>query len=497
MPRKRPNFLVAVADDWAWPHAGAYGCPFVKTPSFDRVCREGVRFANGFTTAPTCTASRASLLTGRHPWSLEAGAQLWGYLPAKYAVYPDLLEAAGYWIGCTNKGWGPGSLAAGGRTRNPAGPAFHEKTCTPPTPAMSRNDYPANFADFLEKKPQEAPFCFWYGAKEPHRPYEPGSGLRHGKRLEKVEVPPYLPDREEVRSDLLDYALEIERFDADLGKMMARLAQRGELEDTVIVVTGDNGMPFPRAKATIYENGCHVPLAIRWGNAPAGRTMTDFVSFIDLAPTFLELAGVPIPPEMQGRSLGSLLQQESGGRGDPARDSVITGRERHGYSRPWNAGYPMRSIVTDEYVYIRNFAPERAPSGDPERYGDCDAGPTKTYLLEHRRKHPRLFDLCFGPRPPEELYRRSADPGCLHNVATDSDCASVRRALRTRLERTLRAIGDPRMTGEGWQFECVPYLRPQKTEIPPDWPEIDPKKVQTHFAPAGAALTFTPPADSS
>ncbi len=492
---KRPNILLALADDWAWPHASAYGCKFVKTPSFDRLSREGALFVNGFTTAPTCTASRASLLTGRHPWSLEAGAQLHGYLPAKYSVYPELLEAAGYWIGRTNKGWSPGSLEASGRMRNPAGPEFNDKTCIPLTSAMSSNDYLANFADFLEKKPGDAPFCFWYGAKEPHRAYEPGSGLKHGKRLEDVDVPPYLPDCDEVRSDLLDYALEAERFDADLGKMITLLEQRGELENTIIVATGDNGMPFPRAKTTVYENGCHVPLAIRWGGAGgAGRTLTDFVSFIDLAPTFLELAGVPVPQEMQGHSLAELLKQGAEGRVTPSRNHVITGRERHGYCRPWNAGYPMRSIVTDDYLYIRNFEPERSPVGEPGIFRDCAPGPTTTFMLKNRREFPHQYALCFDHRPAEELYRRTDDSGCINNLIGDPNLKSVHQELKTRLETCLHEINDPRITGQGWQFDCVPYYGGGVDNfVDLQFPKINQKKIQTHFIPKGEAYQFTPP----
>ena len=134
--------------------------------------------------------------------------------------------------------------------------------------------------------------------------YEQGSGVRAGKRLQDVEVPPYLPDCEEVRSDLLDYALEIEWFDTHLGRMLDRLEGMGELENTIVVVTGDNGLPFPRAKANLYEQGMHVPLAICWGAEVAGgRTVTDLVSFADLAPTLLDAVGLEASSEMTGRSL--------------------------------------------------------------------------------------------------------------------------------------------------------------------------------------------------
>ena len=450
----RPNILLAIADDLSWPHLSAYGCKFVNSPHIDRVAREGVLFHNCFTTAPTCTASRGSLLTGLYPWQLEEGCQLSGLLPQKYKTYPDILEEAGYFIGLTNKGWSPGSIKASGRTRNPAGPSFDQHQCQPLTSCMSRNDYAANFRSFMEHKPEGKPFCFWYGAKEPHRDYEKGSGLKHGKRLEDVDVPAYLPDCSEVRSDMLDYALEVERFDADLGRMIELLEELGELENTIVLVTGDNGFPFPRAKANVYQNGCHVPLAIRWGNhCPPGRKVTDFVSFADFAPTIIEVCGLDdAETAFAGTSFIDVICSSKSGRVDKTRDHVITGRERHGYNRPGNLSYPMRSIVTDDYLYIHNFEPENGA-------GDVDDSPTKD-LMVSGREDPDLkpyWELMWGPRPHDELYTAADGPDCIKNVASDPNYEEQVTGLRERLFNALRAQGDPRMDGRGWVFDCYPY----------------------------------------
>ncbi len=149
----RPNILFAIADDWSWPHAGIYGDRVVKTPTFDRLAREGVMFTNAYCVTPSCTASRGSILTGQTIHRLEAGGNLWSTLPKKFETFPDLLEAAGYAIGYQGKGWGPGSLVASGRTRNPAGPEFK------------------NFEEFLQSVPEGKPFCFWFGSTDPHRSY--------------------------------------------------------------------------------------------------------------------------------------------------------------------------------------------------------------------------------------------------------------------------------------------------------------------------------------
>src|SRR6266852_2309820 len=124
--QKPPNILFALADDWAWPHAGVYGDRVVQTPTFDRVAAEGMLFSHVFCVAPSCTPSRAAILTGQASHRLEESGNLWSILRKKYACYPDLLEAAGYHVGFTRKGWGPGSLDGSGRTRNPAGPSYKD-----------------------------------------------------------------------------------------------------------------------------------------------------------------------------------------------------------------------------------------------------------------------------------------------------------------------------------------------------------------------------------
>ncbi|MFH1741695.1 MAG: sulfatase, partial [bacterium] len=370
----RPNILFAMTDDWSWPHAGAYGDPVVKTPAFDRVAREGCLFTQAFAAAPQCSPNRAAILTGRNIWQLEEAGTHYSLFPNKFAVYPDLLEDAGYCVGGTGKLWSPGNWQEGGRARNPVGPEFNNRKMeSVPTEGILLPDYAGNFKEFFEKRPKEKPFCFWYGGHEPHRKYAKGSGLESGKKPEDVQVPPFLPDNAEVRSDFLDYYLEVEWFDRHLGRMLELLEESGELENTILVVTGDNGMPFPRAKATLYEYGTHMPLAICWPKrVPGGRVIHDLTSSIDFAPTFLEAAGLTPPSDMTGRSLLDLLTSDQSGGVDGTRNEVFTGRERHSHSRPDNIGYPSRAIRTDQYLYIRNFKPDRWPIGDPEGFHDID-----------------------------------------------------------------------------------------------------------------------------
>ncbi len=161
---RRPNILVAIADDWSFGHAGAYGCRWIKTPAFDRVAAEGVLFKNGFTNNPKCSPCRASFLTGRSTWQLDEACNHYGIFPARWPVYPDLLEQAGYLVGFTGKGWGPGDFRSGGFKRNPAGPEFNRRTLRPPHRELAAVDYAGNFSDFLGGRKPGQPFCFWFGA---------------------------------------------------------------------------------------------------------------------------------------------------------------------------------------------------------------------------------------------------------------------------------------------------------------------------------------------
>jgi uncharacterized sulfatase len=407
-------------------------------------------------------------------WRLEEGGNLFGSLPVKFPVYPDLLERAGYHVGYVHKGWSPGNCQVGGRDHNPAGPKrYSRRKLTPPAAGMGKTDYAGNFEDFLNDCPKERAFCFWYGGQEPHRPYEKGSGLRTGRRLEDVPVPGFLPDTPEIRSDILDYYAEIEWFDEHLGRMIRLLERVGRLENTIIVVTSDNGMPFPRAKANLYDYGVRVPLAVRWpSRVKGGRVVHDFVSLTDLAPTFLEAADVQVPAEMTGRSIMGILLSGKSGHVDLRRDKVFTANERITWCRPDGAGYPSRAIRTHRWLYIRNYEPGRYPAGDPDFdaepegiYGDVNYGPAKTYMIEHQddSEVAPLFRLGFGKRPAEELYDVDKDPWQIRNVADDTAFADIKAQLRSELEQYRCLTKDPRAQGKNpWDYYPYYYGRSVK-----------------------------------
>ncbi len=484
---QRPNILLAISDDQSYPHASAYGDEGLKTPAFDRIAREGLLFHNAFSSSPGCSPSRASLLTGCYCWQLEHAGTHASSFSSKYACYPDLLEAAGYHVGYTGKPWGPGNWQAGGRERNPAGPPFVGARLSPPAAGISNKDYAANFRTFLAARQQGQPFCFWFGAHEPHRRFEAGSGLRLGKSLDQATVPSFLPDRPEIRSDILDYYVEIEHFDSQLGRMLAILEEQGELDNTLVIVTSDNGMAFPRAKANCFEYGFHVPLAIRWpaGVSKPGRVLHDLVSFVDLAPTLLEAAGEQVPSAMAGDSLLDLIALRRRVLIRERRTAVYAARERHSSSRYDNLAYPQRALRTADYLLIHNFRPDRWPAGAPQKqnadgslgpmhggYHDIDACPSLTFLIENHQQPQlaRFFHLAVDFRPEFELYEIRQDPGCLRNLYGSESHAEIARRLSGKLDQHLRQTGDPRALDGGDVFESYKRYSAIRTFPPPESP---------------------------
>ncbi|MHC4854775.1 MAG: sulfatase family protein [Planctomycetota bacterium] len=461
----KPNILLAISDDQSYPHASKYGCSFVNTPAFDRVANDGILMTNAYCPAPQCSPSRASLLTGRNIWQNEEAGTHGSYFPKKWGVYTELLQDDGYLVGHTGKPWQPGTLASGWGGWNPAGTAYESNTASPPASGMKSLDYQSNFGDFLsDARSQGKPFCFWYGCHEPHRGYELNSGEnKNGGDPADVDVPPYLPDNSTIRGDLLDYAFEIEHFDYHLDEMLKKLTPE-ELNNTIVVVTADNGMPFPRAKANLYNMGIHVPMAIMWPNGinGTGRTVTDFISHIDLGPTFLEAVGLTVPASMSGNSLMNIFTSSASGRVDATRDCVVTGRERHTHARANNVGYPARSIKTDDYLYIRNFKPNRWPMGDPQDpydavAADIDDSPSKTEVLASPGS--QYYNLSCAKRPEEELFVLATDPECITNVADDPAYATVKLDLWKKLKAILAAQQDPRVMGNGDIFDSYPRTK--------------------------------------
>ncbi len=492
----RPNILFAIADDWGWPHAGRLGDKVVQTPTFDRLANEGILFEQAYVSSPSCTASRNAILTGQFHWRLGAGANLHSNLDPAFKTFPLLLEDAGYHVGHWRKSYGPGPLK--GWERHPAGA-----------------NYPKGFASFLKARPKDAPFCFWLGASDPHRTYVRDSGEASGMDLDAIALFAHFPDTRTVRGDVADYYFEVQRFDRDVANALKLLDATGELENTIIVMTGDHGMPFPRCKSNNYDCGVRVPLAIRWGEniRNPGRVVSDFVSLTDLAPTFLEVARCDPVEEMTGKSLTSLFQKEGAGVLEPERRGfVLHGKERHVPGQEGNlGGYPVRALRTSKWLYVRNYEPERWPSGTPNYeqaairnawLADCDNGPSKWEIAQGRSGDAaaqEFWRLSFAKRPAEELYDCENDPHQLDNLASDPAFAATLRALSGQLTDNLRNTGDPRVTGPAVDFDAFPYhggapRYPGPQGIPEN-PKKKSAKTDSRTSPAASASQSTQPTE--
>ncbi len=429
---QRPNILFLLADDWSYPHAGIYGDKVVRTPTFDFLAQNGALFHNAFCAAPSCSPSRAAILSSRYPHQLGDAGNLWSVISDEYPNWASLLEASGYHTGKSRKGWGPGDYESGGYVYNPAG-----------------KDY-ASFEVFLEEKEADQPFYFWFGSMDPHRDYETNSGVKTGMNAGEVVLPEFLPDLECIRNDIMDYYYEVERFDRECGSIIDLLKKKNLLESTLIVMTSDNGMPFPRAKANLYDYGTRMPLAMFWkDNIKSGKRINSFMNFVDFGPTFLEAAGLKIPEEFSGESLLPLVKGERPGS---TRNKVFLERERHANVRKGNLSYPSRALRTEKYLYIKNFEPERWPAGDPDthqsvgQYGDVDNSITKFLIMDMENRPGKMdyFQLAFGKRPAEELYVLSEDPYNLNNVASATGMRTVLAEQRAELALWMEKTGDPR-----------------------------------------------------
>jgi len=461
---EKPNILFCIADDASYPHMSAYGCTWVKTPGFDRVANEGILFTNAYTPNAKCAPSRSSILTGRNSWQLEEAANHICYFPEKFKTYPEALSENGYFVGATGKGWAPGVEGSiNGVKRELAGHAWKNLKLTPPTKSIANDDYAGNFEEFINERPKDQPFCFWYGGREPHRAYEFASSItKGGRQISDIDkVPGYWPDNDTVKTDMLDYAYEIEYFDSHLLRMIDILEKNGLLENTIIVVTADNGMPFPRAKGQQYEISSHLPLAIMWGKGiKKPSVVNDYVSFIDFAPTFLEVAGLTAEKAgmqaVTGTSLTDIFSAKRNKKGSVKRDFVLIGQERHDIGRPHDQGYPIRGYVKDGFLYLKNFKTSLWPVGNPESgYPNTDGSPTKTVILDMygNPAFMEFWEMSFGKRPSDELYNINEDPECLVNLVDSATFQNTLIKMRDEMTEKLIAQEDPRILGNGDIFD--------------------------------------------
>lgn len=436
---QRPNFLFILSDDQSWEHTSFSGYPVIETPHFDQIAEDGIYFKHAYAPVPSCTASRSAILTGQYPWRLKSGAVLGGLWPAELTTYQLILQRHGYHTGYTGKGWGPGRIDVPGL--HPQGPPFYRPPAKNPVTQQTPHPYVSSFNFFLDQREEGQPFSFWLGANEPHRPFGEGDVTRFDGHEGADFIPGFLPDTPFVRSELAAYLTQIEQFDELVGAVIDTLKSRGLYENTIIVISSDNGMPFSRGKTQNYEHGVHVPLAVLWPKVTHGDNhVDDMINLYDLAPTFLEAAEVPLPPEMDGKSLVNIFYSNRSGQVEKDRNHVITATERHSFdARPKHAGYPTRAIRNQDFVYILNLFPDRWPAGDEFK----EAEPSLLLNYDTNTLIEPFFTLATAKRPREELYDLRKDPFQLTNLAADPAHQETLANLRTQLENELKRTEDP------------------------------------------------------
>ena len=406
-----PNILIFLADDVDWRDLGCYGNETIQTPVLDELATEGVLYWNAFLTTPQCSPSRISVLTGKYPHATGA-EDLHMPLLAGDPIVPGMLKKVGYVSGHMNKKhYGKHADAQFD---------WYSKTFD-------------KFPELLDKAGEQPWFC-WVGFTDAHRPYAPGViPVPHDPA--KVDVPPYLVDTPETRADLALYYDEIARMDGDIGRMLAAVKARGQLENTLVIYFGDNGMPFPRAKGTLYDSGVGTPLIISWpGKMEAGGEYSGLVSVVDFAPTLLEIAGVPKvnwPNDFQGTSMVPRMLDLS----KPGRTYAFSERNWH------DCDEHLRSVRTKKYKLIRNAYLEK----NHGTAADLGGSPSFQSLLQ-AQADATITDtqnmIFVKPRPLLELYDVVKDPWETQNLAETKRGRKVAQELDGVLQDWMDTTGD-------------------------------------------------------
>ncbi len=389
----RPNIVLIIADDIGWNDFSCYGNRALKTPYCDRIAGSGMLFLNAFLTTSSCSPSRCSIITGRYPHSTGA-AELHTPLPADQLPFPLLLKEAGYY--CVQAGkthMGPHVERAFDQMYGLDGAG--DSGCE-------------RWVEALVDRPRDRPFFAWLAALDAHRAWQT-EGLDFDVHMDQMMVPVQLADDEATRMDLRQYYLEIMRFDQYVGAVVAELSRQGVLDNTLLIVMSDNGMPFPGAKTRLYDRGIKTPLLIQWPRriVPA-QTCNALVSSIDLAPLCLEVAGISVPASFQGRSFRSLFDYPSG----LFRREVFAEHNWHDYEAH------ERMVRNSDYLYIRNFRPN-LPNGGPADSKRSDSQASLDARFRAGLLSPAQADHYLVPRPAEELYHVPTDPDHLYNLASD------------------------------------------------------------------------------
>jgi arylsulfatase A-like enzyme len=431
-----PNILVFVADD-AGMDFGAYGNDQIHTPNIDRLAANGLMFENAFLTSSQCSPSRTSMLSGLFAHTIGT-EDLHTGLSDTTRILPNYLGAKGYFTGIMLKA----HIGSNGIDQFD----WYDEGFRPDYVEGRWFDKAQdNFKKFLDRG-GERPFFMWVGFVDPHRPYAQRESVEANRAPRvndsgNVEVPPYLVDSPGTREDLAHYYDEITRMDQQIGEFITVLERQDRKKNTLIVFLSDNGYPFPRGKATLYDDGIQTPLIFSWpGKIGEELSYSGLTSTIDLAPTLLDIAGIGVPEQMYGKSLKPILWDQS----IPGRKYVFAERNWH------NTDAHMRAVRTANYKLIIN--------GYTNRQFPITAGyggvKSWTDLLEARENmsltpaQTRIFEY---PRPKSEFYDLRNDPYETRNLAVEPEYQEMFQEMRNAMSNWKEATRDypPHMKRKG------------------------------------------------
>ena len=443
---ERPNILWITCEDIS-PYLGSYGCPEAHTPNLDRLASEGIRYTRAYANAPVCAVARSTLLTGMYATTLGThNMRCYTRLPAGIPAYPKIFREAGYY--CTNN------------SKKDYNSPFQEDT--------SLWDESSNRAHFRNRgtgQPFLAVFNFTVThesqlSKENQQQHRESGHIPVQPRIdpEDIVLPPYHPDLPEIRRDWARLHDLITRMDEQVGEILRDLEEDGLEENTLVFFYSDHGGMLSRSKRYIYNVGTQVPLIIRipekWRHlspVEPGGTEDRLVSFIDFPKTILSLAGLPVPPQMQG---SIFLGPDT----EPAPGEVYFSRDRMG------ARFDFSRAVTDgRYYYIRNFMPHR-PRGRDSRYGywvQANWGAWETHF--DAGACDEIQSQFFQPKPSVELFDTRNDPWHIHNLAGEPEFAEVQQDLAAKLERWMIESRDLGMVPESMYDDLAGNGKPFPT----------------------------------
>jgi N-sulfoglucosamine sulfohydrolase len=430
---ERPNTILIIADDVSWNDLGCYGNAVARTPNIDRLAANGRRFDEAILVASSCSPSRSSIITGRYPHNNGRASELHQPIAAHLPWFPRLLRESGYYTALVGKHHMTEDQPADGDQPQP--PAFDlvDKGVGP-----GNQGGHATWVRTLQERPKDKPFFFWFAALDAHRDWDADNdwneklyGPRHDPAT--VVVPPFLQDDTATRGDLASYYNEITRFDYFIGLVVAELKAQAILDDTLILVMADNGRPFPRAKTRLHDSGMKTPFVAHWpkGITKPGSPTQGLISSIDIAPTILSLAGVPVSPTMQGVSFAPLLANPDA----VVRKYAFSEHNWHDYEAHG------RAVRSEGFLYIVNARPHLPWQGP----ADSVRSPSHVSLTALRgagQLTPAQADVFLAPRPAVEFYRTDADPQQLNNLAADPNYASEREHLAAIMKEWINATGD-------------------------------------------------------